>query len=242
MRAKPKPMTIGRTIGSTSGYLLSAIVRLLSGARIHPNLLTAIGLGMNGIAAWLFAKGEFASAGIVVLCGAVFDLVDGPVARASNRVTRFGGFLDSVLDRYSDLILMMGLLLYYASINRSFYIVLTAVVMTGSVLVSYTRARAENVMPQCKVGFLERPERIVLIIIGALFNRMAPVLWIIAVFSNITVIHRIIYTWRETRAIDMAEARETEKARAAAASASDDVSGAQPASGDLHEGYGPSAV
>ena len=235
-------MTVGRAIGSACGYVLSGIVRLLSGARIHPNLLTAIGLGINGIAAWLFAKGEFVSAGIVVLCGAVFDLVDGPVARTSNRVTRFGGFLDSILDRYSDLILMMGLLLYYASINRFFYIVLTAVVMTGSVLVSYSRARAENVMPKCKVGFLERPERIVLIIIGALFNRMAPVLWIIAVFSNITVIHRIIYTWRETRAMDIADAREAKKARAAAASADDDVSGAQPASGDLHEGYGPSAV
>ena len=97
-------------------------------------------------------------------------------------------------------------------------------------------------MPQCKVGFLERPERIVLIIIGALFNRMAPVLWIIAVFSNITVIHRIIYTWRETRAMDIAEAREAEKARATGASADDEASGAEPASGDLHEGYGSSAV
>ncbi len=235
-------MTIGRAIGSACGHALSAIVRLLSGARIHPNLLTSIGLGINGIAAWLFAKGEFASAGMVVLCGAVFDLVDGPVARTSNRVTRFGGFLDSVLDRYSDLILLMGLLVYYASINRFFYIVLTAIVMTGSVLVSYSRARAENVMPQCKVGFLERPERIVLIIIGALFNRMAPVLWIIAVFSNITVIHRIIHTWRETRAMDIAEAREAEKAHATADSADDEVSGAQPASGDLHEGYGSSTV
>ena len=235
-------MTIGRAIGSACGYLLAAIVRLLSGARIHPNLLTSIGLGINGIAAWLFAKGEFASAGIVVLCGAVFDLVDGPVARTSNRVTRFGGFLDSVLDRYSDLILLMGLLVYYASINRFFYIVLTAIVMAGSVLVSYSRARAENVMPKCQVGFLERPERIVLIIIGALFNRMAPVLWIIAVFSNITVVHRIVHTWRETRAIELAEASEAEKARAAAASADDDASGAQPASGDLHEGYGSSAV
>ena len=235
-------MTIGRAIGSACGHVLSAIVCLLSGARIHPNLLTSIGLGINGIAAWLFAKGEFASAGMVVLCGAVFDLVDGPVARTSNRVTRFGGFLDSVLDRYSDLILLMGLLVYYASINRFFYIVLTAIVMAGSVLVSYSRARAENVMPQCKVGFLERPERIVLIIIGALFNRMAPVLWIIAVFSNITVIHRIIHTWRETRAMDIAEAREAEKARATGASADDAVSGAQPASGDLHEGYGSSAV
>ena len=109
----------------------------------------------------------------MVIGAGLFDMVDGRVARATNQVTRFGGFFDSVLDRYSDLALFMGLLVYYASINRFFYIVLTAIVMTGSVMVSYTRARAENAIPKCKVGFLERPERVVLIIIGALFDRMA---------------------------------------------------------------------
>jgi CDP-diacylglycerol--glycerol-3-phosphate 3-phosphatidyltransferase len=77
--------------------------------------------------------------------------------------------------------------------------------MTGSVMVSYTRARAENAIPKCKVGFLERPERIVLIIIGALFNRMAAVLWVIAVLSNVTVIHRMRYTWQEARRLESAE-------------------------------------
>jgi len=111
------------------------------------------------------------------------------------------------VDRYSDLALYMGLLVYYASINRHFYIVLTAVVMTGSVMVSYTRARAENTIPRCKVGFLERPERIVLIIIGALFGRMAQVLWVIAVLSNLTVIHRMIYTWQEATRLEDAQLR-----------------------------------
>ena len=101
----------------------------------------------------------------------------------------------------------MGLLVYYASINRFFYIVLTAIVMTGSVMVSYTRARAENTIPKCKVGFLERPERVVLIIIGALFDRMAPVLWVIAVLSNLTVIHRMIYTWQEAKRLEDAQLR-----------------------------------
>ena len=109
--------------------------------------------------------------------------------------------LTGLKDR-SDLALYVGLLVYYASINRFFYIVLTAVVMTGSVMVSYTRARAENTIPKCKVGFLERPERIVLIIIGALFGRMAAVLWVIAVLSNLTVIHRMIYTWREAARLE----------------------------------------
>ena len=106
-----------------------------------------------------------------------------------------------MLDRYSDLGLLVGLLVYYASINRFFYVVLTAIVMTGTVLISYARARAENTIPKCKVGFLERPERVVLIILGALGNRMAPVLWVLAVLSNITVISRIIYTWEETQRI-----------------------------------------
>jgi phosphatidylglycerophosphate synthase len=200
-------MTYTRLIGITFGWMIDRIVRWLALSKIHPNVLTFIGLVINIWAAWLFSRGKFLTAGIVVTGAALFDMVDGRVARETNRVTRFGGFFDSVLDRYSDLALFMGLLVYYASINRFFYIVLTAIVMTGSVMVSYTRARAENSIPKCKVGFLERPERIVLIIIGALFNRMAPVLWVIAIFSNLTVIHRMIYTWQEAKRLEDAQLR-----------------------------------
>jgi CDP-diacylglycerol--glycerol-3-phosphate 3-phosphatidyltransferase len=112
-----------------------------------------------------------------------------------------------VLDRYSDLALLMGLLVYYGNISRPFYVVLTAIVMTGSVMVSYTRARAENTIPSCKVGFMERPERVVLFIIGALFDRMAPVLWIIAVLANITVIHRMIFTYQDAKRLEEAQLR-----------------------------------
>ena len=133
-------------------------------------------------------------------------MVDGRVARETNQVTRFGGFFDSVLDRYSDLGVLVGLLVYYASINRFFYVVLTAIVMTGTVMVSYTRARAENTIPKCKVGFLERPERVVLIILGGLFNRMAQVLWVLAVFSNLTVLSRMMFTWQETQRLEGQEA------------------------------------
>ena len=174
-------------------------MRLLTLSGVHPNALTLIGLVVNGVAAWILARGEFFYAGIVILGAAVFDLTDGAVARNANKVTRFGGFLDSVMDRYSDLILLTGLLVHYARIDRFSYIVLVAVVMIGSVLVSYSRARSENVIPSCKVGFLERPERIVLLIIGALFDRMAAVLWVMAVLSNVTVIHRIVHTWNESR-------------------------------------------
>jgi CDP-diacylglycerol--glycerol-3-phosphate 3-phosphatidyltransferase len=228
-------MGITRAIGTGCGHVLKALVWVLTLTRVHPNVLTSIGLGINAVAAFMLARGEFLYAGLIVLCGAIFDLVDGPVARQSNRVTRFGGFLDSVLDRYSDLILLMGLLVYYASINRFFYIILTAIAMTGSVMVSYTRARAENCIPKCKVGFLERPERIVLIIIGALSNHMAPVLWVLAVLSNITVIHRIVFTYQETRAIDHlpieSDAPETKPDELKAKEA-------KAGSGKLREGFG----
>ncbi|MGH9472079.1 MAG: CDP-alcohol phosphatidyltransferase family protein [Terriglobales bacterium] len=195
-------MTYTRAIGAGCKFVLDAIVRSLALTRINPNVLTFIGLLINIIAAALFGYGWFFAAGLVIIAAGIFDMVDGRVARYTNTVSHFGGFFDSVLDRYSDLALYFGLLVYYARINREFYVVLVAVVMTGSVMVSYARARAENTIPSCKVGFMERPERVVLVIIGALFNRMAACLWVIAVLSNITVIQRIRYTYQQTRAMD----------------------------------------
>ena len=186
-------------IGDTLGRVLDAIVRGFAASGINPNFLTFTGFGINLLAAYLFAYGYFLSAGATIILAGIFDMADGRVARLEGRVTPFGGFYDSVMDRYSDLCLLIGLLIYYGRINRFLYVSLVAVAMIGSVMVSYTRARAENVIPSCKVGFLERPERVVLIIIGALFDRMAPVLWLIAVLSNLTVIHRILYTRQVAR-------------------------------------------
>jgi len=206
--------TFTHAIGAACDKVILLIVRALALSRIHPNVLTFIGLLVNGGAAALLASGRFFTAGLVIIAAGLFDMVDGRVARETNRVTRFGGFFDSVLDRYSDLVLLMGLLVYYASINRFFYVVLTAVVMTGSVMVSYTRARAACTIPLCKVGFMERPERLVLFIIGALFNRMAQVLWIIALLANLTVIQRMLHTWKETRRLEAPENRQVREAAA----------------------------
>ena len=202
-------MTWTNAVGRGSRVLLRAIVHGLALTRISPNYLTFFGLVINIAAATLFgyARAEnqqrmFLYAGLVIIGAGIFDMVDGRVARATGQVTQFGAFFDSVIDRYSDVALYFGLLVYYARAERFFYVVLTALVMTTSVMVSYTRARAESLIGQCKVGFMERPERIVLVILGALFNRMAPVLWVIAVIGNITVIHRIIYTYQQTRARD----------------------------------------
>ncbi len=197
--------------GRACAVLLYKIVHGLALTRISPNVLTFMGLVINIVAAVLFgyASGEnqaafFRCAGLVIVGAGIFDMVDGRVARATGKVTTFGGFFDSVIDRYSDVALYFGLLVYYARANRFFYLVLTAVVMVTSVMVSYTRARAESLIGQCKVGFMERPERIVLVILGALFNRMAPVLWVIAVLGNLTVVHRIVFTYRKTREHDAA--------------------------------------
>src|SRR5271165_3956792 len=195
-------------VGRACGVLLDGIVRLLALSRINPNVLTLMGLLVNTYAAFLFgyANGDnqrriFFYAGLVIIGSGFFDLVDGRVARASNQVTRFGGFFDSVIDRYSDASQFFGLLVYYARGGRFSYVVLTAFVMVSAIMVSYTRARAESLIGSCRVGFLERPERLVLVILGALFNRMAPVLWLIAVLSTITVIHRIRYTYTRTSGV-----------------------------------------
>ena len=192
--------------GRACGVLLATIVRLLALSRINPNVLTFMGLVVNTWAAILVGsatpenqKRMFFYAGLVIIFSGFFDLVDGEVARATNRVTRFGAFFDSVVDRYSDASQFLGLLVYYARSDRFFYVVLTAFVMISAIMVSYTRARAESLIGSCRVGFMERPERLVLVIIGALFNRMAPVLWVIAVLSTITVVHRMRYTWTRTQ-------------------------------------------
>lgn len=202
-------MTYTRAIGLGANKIIRLIVRGLALSKINPNVLTFIGLLINMVAAAFLATGQFRVAGGIIIFAGLFDMVDGRVARETNRVTRFGAFFDSVLDRYSDLGLLVGLLVYYGSINRSSYVVLTSVVMTASVMISYTRTRAENIIPTCKVGFLERPERVVLLIIGALFDRMAPVLWVIAVIGNLTVIHRMVFTYAEAKRLEDAQLRPT---------------------------------
>jgi CDP-diacylglycerol--glycerol-3-phosphate 3-phosphatidyltransferase len=187
-------------IGEGAGWLLRHVVSGLAATGITPNMFTFLGLAVNGWAAALFAMGRFRQAAAVLFLAGFLDMADGQVARRVGRVTAFGAFLDSTLDRYSDLALYMGLVVYYTLIGRAFYMALAAVAMASSFMVSYSRARAESIIPSCKVGFMERPERLVLLIIGGAFQRMAPVLWVIATLSTVTVVHRVVYTWRELRA------------------------------------------
>lgn len=164
---------------------------------INPNLLTFGGLILNVIAGVLLALGQWFAGGWVILAGGLFDLLDGAMARNQDDVTPFGGFLDSVIDRYSDIFLFLGIMVYYLRTQATGTMVLAIAALAGAMMVPYTRAKAERFISKCNVGVMERAERILILAAGALSNWMIPALWIIAVLSHVTVAHRIYYTWRE---------------------------------------------
>ena len=141
--------------------------------------------------------GDFRAAFVIMIVANIFDFIDGKVAGETGMTSQFGGFWDSVIDRFSDLALSVGLICLYSSLGRTDYVLITSIAMVFATMTSYTRARAESLIPKCKVGFMERPERIVLFMIGAFTNRMAAVMWVIGVLSIVTVINRIYYTYLE---------------------------------------------
>ncbi len=200
----------GASIGRGAQRIIDAMVRWLAHGHINPNILTVVGVSLNVGCGVLFGMGRFFSAGIVLIIANLFDMLDGQVARLSGRVTRFGGFLDSSLDRLSDMVVFVGLMVFYArdtEFHSTLNVFLAGAGLMGSVMVSYASARAESLIPKCDVGFLRRPERVVLFIIGALSsypgsnsffaNRMPAVLWVLAVGSYWTFAHRMYHTWRE---------------------------------------------
>ena len=190
----------GSSIGRGAQRIIDAMVRWLALGHINPNILTVIGVALNVGCGVLFGMGWFFSAGVALIVANLFDMLDGQVARLSGRVTRFGGFLDSSLDRLSDMVVFVGLMVFYARdlpFHSTLNVFLAGAGLMGSVMVSYASARAESLIPKCDVGFLRRPERVVLFIIGALSTRMPAVLWVLAVGSYWTFAHRMYHTWRE---------------------------------------------
>jgi len=207
---------IGESIGRGAMSIINAMVRGIASAGVSPNILTTIGVCINVGCALLFGFGEFFWAGIVLIVANVFDMLDGNVARQTGNVTRFGGFLDSSLDRLSDMVAFLGIMIFYAGNTPQHSLInvfLAGVGMIFSVLVSYTAARADSLGVKANVGFLQRPERIVLLIIGALstwnwnsdfflFNRMPQVLWVLAIGSIWTFVHRMYFIWKEFEKLD----------------------------------------
>ncbi len=194
-------MTLTGLIGRISMFPLQLIIRTCVALKIHPNVLTFVGLLINVAAACALGAGRFILAGFIMGVANIFDFIDGKVAHELNAVSVFGGFWDSVIDRFSDIALFVGLIYLYSRMGRTDYVMITALAMMFAIMTSYTRARAESLITKCKVGFMERPERIVLFLIGAFTNRMAAVMWVIGVLSVFTVADRIIYTYRELQAV-----------------------------------------
>src|SRR6267142_1789706 len=200
----------GASIGRAGQRIIDAMVRWLAHGHISPNILTLIGVAINVGSGMLFGFGRFFWAGIVLIVANLFDMLDGQVARLSGRVTSYGGFLDSSLDRLSDMVVFVGLMVFYArdtEYHSTLNVFLAGAGLMGSVMVSYASARAESLIPKCDVGFLRRPERVVLFIIAALSthpgsnnfftNRMPAVLWVLAIGSYWTFAHRMHHTWTE---------------------------------------------
>jgi CDP-diacylglycerol--glycerol-3-phosphate 3-phosphatidyltransferase len=195
-------MTFTGFIGAVCMYPLRAIIRASVALGIHPNVLTLIGVLINVVAAVALGRGHFVLAGVIMIVANIFDFIDGKVAHITNTVSRFGAFWDSTLDRFSDIALFLGLIYLYASLRRTDYVMVASLAMMFSIMISYARARAESLIDKCKVGFMERPERIVLIWIGVFPSPLPPfhfpmaaVLWVILILSIVTVANRIHYTY-----------------------------------------------
>ncbi|HOP86112.1 MAG TPA: CDP-alcohol phosphatidyltransferase family protein [Syntrophorhabdaceae bacterium] len=166
---------------------------------INPNVFTALGLVFAYISCLSIAMGYNIIAGFALLISGFFDLLDGAMARISNKVTPFGGFLDSVLDRYSDMFVLYGIIVFFIKRSELFYCLITIIAIIGVAVIPYAKARAEAASIKCNTGILERPERIIILLIGLFFNLLPYAVIVIAVLSHITVIQRIVFVWRESK-------------------------------------------
>src|SRR5947207_1748660 len=192
---RSRRMTFTGAVGALCMFPLRGLIRACVALRIHPNVLTFVGVVINVASAWALGAGRLLLAGVIMIVANIFDFIDGKVAVQLHLQSRFGAFWDSTLDRSSDLALLVGLIYFYAKLGRTDYVLVAAVTLIFSIMTSYARARAESLVERCKVGFMERPERIVLFMIGAFTNRMAAVLWVILVLSILAVANRIYYTY-----------------------------------------------
>lgn len=173
--------------------------KLLAKTGLNPNVLTVLGLLLAFGVAWILSTGHFFVGGFLVLVSGAFDLLDGALARASGRSTRFGALLDSTFDRFSEAAMFLGLLAYYVNQEGSYQeLVLVGAGLVGSMMTSYVKARAEGLGLTCEVGIFTRSERVIVLAIGLILNQMLVVLWIIAVLANLIAWQRLFYVWRQT--------------------------------------------
>jgi len=188
---------------SISNCVTQPIVNLLARTPLTPNVVTWLGFCITIVAAVLIVTGHLFAAGFVVLVAGLFDMLDGALARVTNRVTRFGGILDSTLDRLSEAILLLGLLAVFAREQQVAESILVGVALLGSLMVSYIRARMEGLGIECKTGLFTRPERVIVLALGLLLSRfdcaLVIALAVITFFSYFTAGQRMLHAWRQTR-------------------------------------------
>jgi CDP-diacylglycerol--glycerol-3-phosphate 3-phosphatidyltransferase len=188
---------IGNKIGHQLDPFLYKVLSKVFGERGNPNSFTLMGFLATLIASIFILKEFWVAAGLMIILSGLFDLFDGVVARKLGKVTAFGGFLDSVLDRYSDLFLLLAFIIHYLRKGTPGLVILTFFVSIGTVLIPYIRARAEAIQIPCNIGLMERAERIILLSVGTLFQWMEPILWILAILTHFTVLQRIFYVWKK---------------------------------------------
>lgn len=190
---------LSRKYKGSFGNLIRPLSFELHKRGITATHVTVTGLLFSVAAGLAYWKGSFPAGGVLLLLAGMSDAVDGTVARASGEVTPFGAFIDSVADRYSELFTFGGLALHYGA-SSSLFVVLLA--LSGSIMVSYTRAKAESLIERCDVGLMERPERLIVLILASFFNVMVPALWLLAILTNATALHRVHHTWRKVKDSD----------------------------------------
>jgi CDP-diacylglycerol--glycerol-3-phosphate 3-phosphatidyltransferase len=176
------------------------VARVLLRAHVRPNQLTIVGLGVSILAACTIAQGRLRVGALLLTLAGLFDFFDGSLARLANSVSAFGAFLDSVVDRYSDLVVLLGAVLYYERAGDTPGVFVTLVTLVGTIMVSYTKARAQSIGVACEIGLMERPERLIVLIAGATFNLLTAAMVVLAVLTNVTALQRILYTRRKSSA------------------------------------------
>ena len=192
-RLKVKKIDLTEIRDNMECRITNPFMVILNRIGITPNALTLIGLAVSIVAAYVVATGHFFYGGLAVLFAGLFDLLDGALANFNKQATLFGAILDSTVDRISEAAIFCGLMFYFMSMGSNLVIILIFLVVVGSFLVSYVRARAEGLGLKCQVGWFTRAERIVLLTIGLLLNQVLIILWILVVFVYVTVFQRLHY-------------------------------------------------
>lgn len=181
--------------------LLDPLVRALAKRKIHPNSLTLAGFVITCMAAVALSKGSLRTGGLLILLGGLCDGIDGNLARSTGKTTRFGALLDSVIDRYSEFVMFLGIAAYFILLKNHFILIVTFMALCGSIMVSYTRARAESLGFESKAGMTQRAERIVFLGFGALIHPMVFKLsvWLVAILANVTALQRLRKAYRQSK-------------------------------------------